>query len=914
MARCTWERLQKWTSTASCPEDGGSAGVILNKVPRRKKLAGTTYSYRVTFTGGMRNAHKKLSEILRRLKADCLRGLWKHPALKTRLDRALRWAACISPVGQKMKMKIPAKGQDDGSTLAFLGGLGLVCASTLMYEIVLTRLLSVACWYYLAFVSVSMAMFGMTAGALWVQLRPDFFQDANLKHRLTQASLAMAVSMPLALMSMLAVPLQVSYTLETAYSYLLFSAIIAIPFFFSGVVVCLSITKTPFPIGRLYFADLLGASAGCLGSVLLLKTLGAPSVVLAISALLFLSSAAYAHYAGEFRRKRICYALAAGLVLLAGLNSLTFHGIRLIWSKEEADNPGGVLYEIWNPISKVRVYMPEVGPPDVVTQLPGKPPIEAEEINLDIDNDASTAIQRFRGNLKDVDYLRSSLTTFGPRLREGGTAAIIGVGGGRDVLTCSVYGFRRIVGIEVNRAIIDVTTRRLEWFSGFSKIPNFELHNDEARSYLTRSNEKFDLIQASLVDTWAATAAGAMSLSENSLYTVDAWEIFYRHLKPGGVISFTRWHHPPAQTESYRLLAVAYAMLLKEGVSQPATHLAVIAGEKRATLLASNQPFSASDLRRIRDTSKELGYQILVLPGEEPVAPEFRAVLYAPNLAGLAHLQTKFHADYSPVYDSSPYFFNSVRVKNIPAIWRARGDRTNLQATLSLFGFMMAALVMVVVTILLPARKQGSQGSESPRAPAGVTLYFIGIGLGFMFVEMGMMQQLSIFLGHPIYSLVVVLVGLIASTGIGSLVSDGLRLRSGWMSRLPALGSALIISLYAVLVIPTIHRFVAGLLWERVVMCLLLVGPCGFVMGFCFPVGLRWMTRLHQQTNLPWMWAVNGAASVLASSLAILLSMETNILNCVLAGACCYTLAGISLSPERTQTDVAQPEAVSVLE
>lgn len=795
--------------------------------------------------------------------------------------------------------------------IAFFAGLGLICASTLMYEIVLTRLLSVACWYYLAFVSVSMAMFGMAAGALWVQLRPDFFTGSEIKLRLAQASFAMAVSMPLALITMLAVPLGFSFALENAYSFLLFSAIVAVPFFFSGVAVCLSLTMTPFPIGRVYFADLLGASAGCLGSVLLLKLVDAPSAVLVISALLFLDSAAYAHYAGEFPKKSICYAWAAGLVLLAGLNSLTSHGIQPIWSKGKIDSRAGIFYEIWNPISRVRVHLPEVGPPDCVAQLPGKPPFKAEQIELDIDSDASTPIQRFRGNLKDVDYLRYSLTTFGPRLRERGTAAIIGVGGGRDVLTCSVYGFRRIVGIEVNSAIVDVTTRRLEWFSGFDKIPNFELYTDEARSYLTRSNEKFDLIQASLVDTWAATAAGAMSLTENSLYTVDAWRIFYQHLRLGGVISFTRWHNPPAVTESYRLFAVAYAMLLLEGVPNPASHLAVIADGEMATLLASNQPFSAQDLRCVRDTSKELGFQILVLPGEETLAPEFRAVLQASNIADLSHLQTEFHMDYSPVYDFSPYFFNLVHVRNIPAIWRQRIARANLQATVSLFGFMLAALILVVVTILAPARKWASQGGEPHRSPAGGTLYFIAIGLGFMLVEMGMMQQLSVFLGHPIYSLVVVLMGLIVSTGIGSLVSDGLSMSSSWVVRLPALASALVILLYAVLVVPAIHCFVAGLLWERVAVCLLLVAPCGFAMGFCFPVGLRWMKKLHQQSSLPWMWAVNGAASVLAGSLAILVSMETNIINCVLAGAGCYALAAISLLPEKNQTRSARPDAVT---
>jgi SAM-dependent methyltransferase len=779
--------------------------------------------------------------------------------------------------------------------MAFFVGLGLTCASTLMYEIVLTRLLSVLCWYYLAFVAVSMAMFGMTAGALAVQLRPDFFPESKLKLRMTQASVAMAASMPLALMTMLAVPVQLSLAVETFYSFLLFSSIIAVPFFFSGVVVCLSLTKTPFPVGRVYAADLLGASAGCLGSVLLLKIVDAPSAVLVISSMLFLSAAAYARYAGEDRLKKNCFLGAVGVVLLAGLNAATLYGIQPIWSKGQVDDRRNILYEVWNPISKVRVHLPEYGEPDLVSPPAGVAPVSSELINLDIDNGAATQINYFYGDLKTVDYLRYSVTSFGPQIRAGGSAAIIGVGGGRDVLNCAVHGFHRIVGIELNGAIVDLTSRRLASFSGFDKIPGFELHTDEARSYLTRSQEKFDLIQASMVDTFAATSAGSMTLTENSLYTVDAWRVFYQHLKPGGVISFTRWYLPPGLTESYRLFAVAYAMLLSEGVADPASHLIVIAGQVRATLMASNQPFTDADLLSIQKTSRELGYQLLIFPGAQPAAPEFATILHARTLSDLANLQTVDHLDYSPVYDSSPYFFNPVRLSRVPAILRESRVNKILEPVISLFGYMAAALVLVLLTIILPTRRWASRQADRVTPPVGGVIYFVAIGLGFMLVEMAMMQQLSIFLGHPIYSLVVVLAGLILATGMGSLLSDRLHVGSRWASRWPALLTAVAIFVAAALIIPAIHRFVAGQLWERVAVSLSLLGPCGLLMGLCFPVGLRRVSQLNQKTNLPWMWAVNGAASVLASFLAILVSMETSILDCLLAGAVCYALAGIFL-------------------
>jgi len=788
-------------------------------------------------------------------------------------------------------VKTPFAGKGRVRPAAFFLGLLLLCASTLMYEIALTRLLSVVSWYYLAFVSISMAMFGMTAGALAVQFRPDLFTDDLIPWRLVQSALAMAISLPLSLMTMLAVPLYTSFAAQTAYNFLLFSAIISVPFFFSGIAVCLSLTRMPFPMGRIYFADLMGAAAGCIGSVVLLGLLDAPSAIFMISALLFLSAALYSTYSRESSRARTAGFCALAMLVLSLLNASTFHGIQPGWSKGKIDSRTDILAERWNPISRVRAAQPTSGGPMMWGPSPKLPPsMQVEAIELTIDSDADTPMSHFQGDLSAFPFLRYDVTSVGAQLRRGsGSAAIIGVGGGRDVLNAAANGIHRIVGIEVNSAIVDMTSRRFDSYSGFSKIPGFELHNDEGRSYLTRSGERFDLIQASLVDTWAATSAGAMTLSENALYTVDGWRVFYDHLKPGGVITFSRWS---SGAETNRLFAVAKAMLLSEGVSHPESHLAAIASGNIVTLLASSLPFSESDLRRLHEIMNEMEFKPLYMPGEGTNVPELRNILAANTLTEMAGLRGLGGLDYSPVFDSSPYFFNAVHLSALPEMIRSRQGVGNLRAMMFLFGFMLAAIILVITTIVLPAlrwtRKQGA-----PKAPpAGGLAYFIAIGLGFMFVEMAMMQQLSIFLGHPIYSLVVVLAGLIFSTGVGSLASDKLQLSSNWHSRLPAIVASLLIVLYSFAVLPVVHAFTAGVLWQRVATALALVVPCGFLLGFCFPVGMRWMTALRQEKNLPWMWALNGAAGTLGSFVAIVVSMETSINTCVLTGAACYFLAG----------------------
>ena len=645
---------------------------------------------------------------------------------------------------------------------------------------------------------------------------------------------------------------------------------------------------------------------GCLSSVALLKVVDAPSAIFVISALLFLGAACYSSHAGDRSRVRKSYAFALAMLLISGLNASTLHGIQPIWSKGKLDVRNHLLAEVWNPISKVRAREPILHRAFMWGPSTRAPEVYREQLGLDIDNDAFTPIMRFDGDLKPFDYLRYDLTSLGAGLRAGGTAAIIGVGGGRDAINCAVNGFRRIEGIEVNSAIVDLDTRRFEWFSGFSKIPNFEIHNDEGRSYLTRSNEKFDLIQASLVDTWAATSAGALTLSENSLYTVDGWQIFERHLKPGGLITFSRWYGGGYSAQTYRLFAVAWAMLLAEGVTDPSRNIALVESADQpwdpvrvATILVSNQPLSEPDLRKIRSVAEEMQFKVLFLPGQETAVSELRTIAATHTIADMATLRDSVGFDYSPVFDSSPYFFNVVRLSNVPQLLKEGGHGNDLQALLFVVAFMLAALILVVLTIVLPLSRWASRQVGVPLPRVGGVAYFVGIGIGFMLVEMAMMQQLSIFLGHPIYSLVVVLTGLILSTGVGSLVSDRIPLASIITTRVPALAVTLMLTLYSFAAVPIIHRFIAETLWQRALLSLALVAPCGFLMGFCFPVGLRWMSALDQQENLPWMWALNGAAATLGSFVALVLSMEINITTCALAGAGCYLLAAAVLPTSR---------------
>jgi hypothetical protein len=782
---------------------------------------------------------------------------------------------------------------------AFLAGLFLLSSGTMMYEVVLTRLLSVVSWYYLAFVSVSTAMFGMTAGALFVQLDQRRFSEDQLPRRIVQASMAMAVSMPLTLMTMLAVPIEVSYALETIYSFLLFSAIIAVPFFFSGIAVCICLTRSPFPIGKVYFVDLFGAAAGCLGAVAILSLIDAPSAMLGIGAMLFVASAAYAVYAGEYRRIRRSLFYALIMVEFSVFNSFTLHGIQPIWSKGRIDPRQNIAAEAWNAISRVRIYEPVRAVPEMWGPSPRMPPVTFDLMHLNIDNDASTPIYKYKDGLKEFDFLHYDVTSFAYSIRKGGSAAIIGVGGGRDALAAAADGFTRIVGIEVNCNIVDLVMRRLGWFTNLAHLPGFELHCDEGRGYLSRTREKFDIIQGSMVDTWAATSAGAMVLSENSLYTVDGWEVFYNHLKPGGLLTFSRWSEGRNPVETLRMFAVGWATLLQEGVASPGDRIALVNSGKVSTLLLSNRPFSEQDLERIRSTAHEMDFSVFFLPGQTSAIPELRRVSTAHSLKTLSRLRYLGVLDYSPVYDSAPFFFNFVRFRQLLASPGVAGSSAvvagNVRALALLVCFMIAALFLLIIAIGIPLTRWAGLPGATDATLASGALYFVSIGLGFMLVEMSMMQQLSLLLGQPVYSLVLVLAGLILSSGLGSLASERLRLSSSGISRIPALVVSVALACYATSALPLVHRFAAEQFWVRALICLALITPCGFLMGFCFPVGLRRMRELGRDDTLAWMWALNGGASVLATFVASILSMQFSVALPAFVGAACYLVGALAL-------------------
>lgn len=792
----------------------------------------------------------------------------------------------------------------------FLAAVFLITFSSLLFQILQTRIMSVIAWYYLAFFAISVAMLGMTIGAVWVYLWRERFPPARLPVTLSDFALLTALAMPASIVLQLSLVTSPALSLTTVVSWALLVAFMAVPYVFAGVVVSLALTRSPFPAGQVYGVDLLGAALGCLAVLFLLNLLDGPSATIVAGALAALSSLAFAASAGPEDRLRLRSrprwrrpgTVAVALTSLAFFNTLSPVGFIPILVKNRVELTGKYgVYEKWNSYSRIRATRPETGLPKLWGPSP-KLPVETRvpQVLMNIDGSAGTNMFHYDGTDASVSFLRYDLVNLAYHLPGIRKSAVVGVGGGRDILSAHLFGVGDITGVELNPVFIDLLTREpfYKKFSNLSGLPGVRLHVDDARSWFAATHEKFDLVQMSMIDTWAATGAGAFSLSENGLYTLEGWRAFLKALNDNGIFTVSRWYSSGEVNETGRMIGLATASLLDTGVKDARPHLFVASTDIIATLVLSKAPFTQDQLRILHEAVREGGFTELLSPDRPPDSKLLRQAVEANDLASLNRALGSTYLDLTVPTDSRPFFFNQLRFFDIPGLATVVRRRLsgqvmvgnsvgNLIATGVLMMILVISIVAVITTILAPLRSTAGACSR-PLALAG-SLYFSLIGLGFMLAEIALLQYFSVYLGHPIYSLGVCLFSLILASGLGSLASD--RLRLDGRAELAIWGSAVVAYLVVMQrVLPEL--FQATTARERIVcigISLAAIMPLGFLLGFAFPTGLRMASAADPQPT-PWFWGINGATSVLASVLGVVFSMSFGINVTMLISAACYLL------------------------
>jgi hypothetical protein len=768
-------------------------------------------------------------------------------------------------------------------------GLFLVAFSGLSLEITMVRLLSVVTWYHLAFFAISTAMLGMTAGATRVFLSPHTFSGGNLPRTLWASCIYLTLSIPLTLLLLCLIPLELKRNVMSILALLITTIGCALPFYFAGTVISAVLTKHNLPMGKLYASDLIGAAMGCLFVLAGLEVLDAPSLILLCSGTSAMAAACFAWREPSIRL-RLSLALFLFFLLAGFANALSSRGIRPLIVKGRIEPASTYLFERWNSFSRVSGFEKTFSSPQYWGPSPLAPKDPVFNYPMDIDGEAGTSLRRFHSTA-DIDHLRFDVTNIAYHLGRKGKALVIGVGGARDVQSAILFGQTPVVGVEINPIFIDLLRKDFRAFAGLADRPDVTLINAEARGYLSQSSEKYSTIQMSLIDTWAATGAGAFSLSENSLYTLEAWDLFIDRLEDDGIFTVSRWHSQDQINETGRVVSLAVAALLDHRVEAPSKHIALITAGNISTLLVSSRPFPQEDLSKLSDTSKQLGFGIVLLPGQPPAERLLGDTASSRTREELSRAIAKADLNYAPPTDESPYFFNMLRLSKLGVAAMEEGGvvRGNLFATLTLLALMATLLLVALATIVLPLAIRAYpaiEGGAHPQTSWSGAIYFILIGAGFMLTEMALIQRLTVLLSHPIYALGILLFTLIASTGIGSLISDRLPLtRTPWAYGYPIVTAVCLIGLRFLLK-AVLATMIAAPLLLKIVVSVSVIFPVGLLMGLFFPTGMRLAKSIGLEET-PWYWALNGIFGVLCSAVAVFISIYIGVsVNFYLAAAC----------------------------
>ena len=607
---------------------------------------------------------------------------------------------------------------------------------------------------------------------------------------------------------------------------------------------------------------------------------------------------------GDIRSLRLSGAvaltLAAAATVHTGLDVSGKSHLGVFWAKGIAQS--GTLFERWNTYSRVRVT-PFGKTTPFGWGFAHEQDMKIEQNYLDIDADASTVITRHDGDIGKLTYLKDDVINAAYLVQQPADVAVVGVGGGRDILSGLFFGAAHIRGIEINPAIFEVLTDKFADFSGhLDRQPGVSLVNAEARSYINHSSDRYDLVQISLIDTWAATAAGGLTLTENRLYTVEAWGDFYRALKPGGLLSVSRWYEPDGHRgEFYRLVSIAASALQRKGVpaAELAQHVVALNVGNIVTVITRPDAFTDAQWQGARTRLQAQGFKILL--GPDVAFDDVTSTLMS-GKADAAFFES-LPENIAPSTDDNPFFFYTARFGDLAARPAAAFTNNNAAISMTLM-LILVALCACGYYIIVPFARLARRMPLSVLAPP--VMYFCAIGMGFMLIEISQMQRLMVFLGHPVYGLGVVLFTILLFSGAGSATVGAHVPRSGAViARVAALLTTLVL---AGLLTPLLTNWARTESTDmRILLSVLLLAPPAFCMGMMFPLGLS-VWRRHQQL-LPFFWSANGITSMLASVLGMALSIEFGIAMTYALGACFYIVCALMIVESRRANRIGESEA-----
>jgi len=724
----------------------------------------------------------------------------------------------------------------------------LMAASVLSTEIILTRVFSVLMWYHFAFLAISVCLFGMGVGSLALHIFGRKLRNDDLPSHLALASLGFMVSqilcvLILRLMKLGSLDISFFSFLQMGMVFL----ICAVPFGFAGLFLGLVFSRGADQIGRIYFADLTGAALGCLLTLFILGIFGGAASLLAVA---ILAGVAGLTACPSYFGKNKSFALGGVIAFLTVVLLVNHFTGFLIFHHSKGNEEPNPIAVAWNSFSRVIAFArPELG-----------------DVMMEIDGVAHAPVTPFHGDVEATQVESAKLQRLPFEYLDKPKVLIVGSGGGEHILTALAAGARQVIGIEMNPIIIDwVDNKFADIAGGLFQQPGVTVELAEGRSFIARSKEKYDTINFTLIDTWAATAAGAFSLTENFLFTEEAFHEYFDHLTPNGFLSIKRWREP----EEYplRLAVLGRKVLEDRGVEDPEEYVFIAANEAFANIIIATREFEIEDVVKLKKLAEELNLEILYSPKLSGSDNVFRNLL----TKDMSEVLAESAYDLSTPTDNHPFFFYTLRLEDLPRTFKmAWGSKIRNLGTLILFtlaGIVTICVLALLIGPLVLIRQHRLLLKDNLRAGS----YFALIGVGFLTVEMAMMQSFILFLGHPSLTLAIFLATLLFTSGLGAALSSRLGKehphRSLMIVICGLIGYTLILSAVQQPIFAWALGFSTAL---RCGITVLILTPLGLLMGMPFPFGIR---AVKEDGTVPWMFAINSAASVLGSVLAMLVAL-----------------------------------------
>ena len=794
------------------------------------------------------------------------------------------------------------------------GGIFLISSSTLTYEMSLTRIFSIAQWYHFAFLIISIALLGFGAAGSFLMVFPSLAKKEITK-TLFITTLGFSITSFTSYLLTNQIPfdtMRISWDKIQLLYILCYYVLLSLPFFFTGLTISLAITHLHYQVNQIYFADLAGAALGCLLAILFFSLGGTTGTVGAIFLLGLLSSLFFSLQSTRRLFSLFPLLLAGSFLILIRvetsllqINISPYKGLMVALRYPSAK----LLSTKWNPFSRVDIVKSPAARFAPGLSLNYQDPLPPQ-LGITVDGSNLNAITHYNGKKEKLSFLSQLPSALPYYLKEMEDVLILEPIGGLDVLMGLYFGVKNIDGIELNPLVVNAVKHDFKKFSGYLyQQEGVRITTGEIRSYLRKTKKHYDLLQLSISNALGASSTGVYGLVEDYLFTEEAFNQYLDHLKEGGFFAITSYLLPPPRQE-LRVISLLLSVMEERNISEPHLRLGVIRTWGTLTIVYKQGDFNTQEIAQLKSFCHERNFDPVYFPGIKPeevnLYNQLKEPLYYHLIMQLLEKDSrkKLYRDYlfdlTPVTDDRPFFYHFFKLNKLKEVYQSVEGKWQflIEGAYLVPVIFIQALFLSIIFILLPPLLYPKKSAFKPisrKQVMRIVSYFFWVGMGFMFIEISLIQKFILFLDHPYYAITLVIAVLLMATGVGSYLSKRLSItKRGNTTYALLLMLCLSIIAYSFMLPNLFHLLLPYHLLARQVFTLLMLFPLGILMGIPFPLGIRWVSSLSS-TLIPWAWCVNGCSSVLGSILALMIAMGGGFTLVLSLAVCCYGLATLSL-------------------